>query len=793
MSGKEPVRSTARIATRHPHTVVIGVLLSVCFLGGNAPTRAQGTPAVIGLQEAMQKQLVTAFAEPIAEQLQEPMLLLHLTSRVESPLDILVSQGTQFLEQDGKSSDLVLVNDITLTVVSQASEKLTTLGLQHNLPLPSSMHMVTYTVGAVLTDPALVRVLHRIVQQPQTALVVEQLAVWAAYEGLSAAQVGSPLGNQVTADDICAADDLAAPPTPTAIVITPIPTMLSTVVVATPVENTIVAPTPKPKDGNPSPWLALGAGVCLGWLIAVASLVFLIIRFGAAPRNTREREKNPSPPVDENQSDETILTGPSGEVDKITYPPYAYQLVAIDGPLIGLTFAVDDARMVTRNPVVWIDINNNAVSRPHAVVDLVSLPRVKDLRSLHGTRCGDRTVGEQFVPIRQGDLVCIGAEKLRVTHSQIEQLDQNVARVICSWQLATCTAVVSREKIPTVEIGEMDADVANPHALLYIDEAAELKIKDLCSLKGTYVDDHRIVEPALLRMGSRVKIGASVFQVQVAKDGPLPVPCEFSHYQVEKHIATGGMAHVYLAFDKQVDRPAALKFALQVTDEFRQRFIREASVTRRLNHPNIVKLTGDGTVRGLMYLALEYIDGCSLDRLLYKGRPLAPGTAIKVIRSIAKALDYSYGENVICHRDIKPSNILLDIRGQAYLSDFGIAKCRDDPPLTVLGQPIGTAKYMSPEAKKGDPHLDQQTDIYALGIVLYETLGGRKSSIDLADVAELQQTNPLLTEALMQFIAKCIHPERTQRYASMADLITALPDHLPEDDLAKLVTDVEKP
>jgi serine/threonine-protein kinase len=202
-------------------------------------------------------------------------------------------------------------------------------------------------------------------------------------------------------------------------------------------------------------------------------------------------------------------------------------------------------------------------------------------------------------------------------------------------------------------------------------------------------------------------------------------------YAIERELGTGGMATVYLAQDVRHERPVALKvFRPEVGASFgAERFAREIKLLARLRHPFILPLLDSGQAAGALYFVMPYIDGESLrTRLVREGR-LPIEDAVELARNVGDALAYAHGEGVV-HRDVKPENVLLSRQGHAVLADFGIARGKPAPhdpggQLTEAGLALGTTAYMSPEQALGEPNIDGRSDIYSLGITLYEMLAGR--------------------------------------------------------------------
>ncbi len=206
-----------------------------------------------------------------------------------------------------------------------------------------------------------------------------------------------------------------------------------------------------------------------------------------------------------------------------------------------------------------------------------------------------------------------------------------------------------------------------------------------------------------------------------------------THYRIERELGRGGMAVVYLAHDLRHERPVALKV---LHPELAQtlgtdRFLREIKLAARLQHPHIVSVHDSGEVRtgegpACLWFTMPYIEGESLRDRLQRERQLPIEEAVRMTREVALALDFAHRHGII-HRDVKPENILL-VDDQALVADFGIGRAIDsasaDDQITNTGFAIGTPAYMSPEQAVGQRDIDGRTDVYSLGVVLYEMLAG---------------------------------------------------------------------
>lgn len=199
------------------------------------------------------------------------------------------------------------------------------------------------------------------------------------------------------------------------------------------------------------------------------------------------------------------------------------------------------------------------------------------------------------------------------------------------------------------------------------------------------------------------------------------------NYRVIELIGSGGMANIYKAIQLSLDRPIALKVMhqhLTVEEGFVVRFEKEAKQAAQLQHENIVSIIDYGSDNGTYYIAMEHVDGKNLKEILSKQSKLPLEICLLVSHQIAEGLKYAHAHNLI-HRDIKPSNIILSYDGRVMLTDFGIAKGCDDLTITSTGQMIGSPAYMSPEQAAGRP-LDHRSDIFSLGIIMYEIIAGQK-------------------------------------------------------------------
>jgi len=201
-----------------------------------------------------------------------------------------------------------------------------------------------------------------------------------------------------------------------------------------------------------------------------------------------------------------------------------------------------------------------------------------------------------------------------------------------------------------------------------------------------------------------------------------------SHYKILEKLGEGGMGVVYKAEDTKLKREVAIKFLprqIAVSDEERERFKLEAQAAAALNHNNIATVYEIHELEGEEFIVMEFIKGESLREKIAKG-PLKLDEAVRIATEVADGLHEAH-EHKIVHRDIKPANIMLTAKGQCKIMDFGLAKMAQATLVTKEGTTLGTAAYMSPEQARGEK-VDRRTDIFSLGVMLYEMLTGQLPS-----------------------------------------------------------------
>ena len=354
---------------------------------------------------------------------------------------------------------------------------------------------------------------------------------------------------------------------------------------------------------------------------------------------------------------------------------------------------------------------------------------------------------------------------------------------------------------------------------VYLALTAERLDRDLMRLRSLYLSG--------LFLSVVLAIGVFVWLDRSAQAKALKVSQEIEKmdrigpYLLQQKVARGGMAELFLADYVRQDgfrRKVAIKRILPHlagNQNFIKMFTREARVAALLQHPNIVQIFDYGAIENAYFIAMEFINGKNLGEILSTlDHGLPVDQTVFIITQICKGLDYSHtkrDDNTrdpfnIVHRDISPQNMLISYQGEVKISDFGISKARSEPSLTQAGVVKGKLAYLSPEQALGEP-IDHQADIYALGLVFYETLTGKRvynfssdveaiRSIPKLEIAPLSKSMPEISEKLDRIVMKCLEKKKDLRYQSVSALYTDLVAFKKEFkitfDTADLVTFMKK-
>ncbi|MFL5907445.1 MAG: protein kinase domain-containing protein, partial [Solirubrobacterales bacterium] len=257
-------------------------------------------------------------------------------------------------------------------------------------------------------------------------------------------------------------------------------------------------------------------------------------------------------------------------------------------------------------------------------------------------------------------------------------------------------------------------------------------------------------------------------------------------YRLESKLGSGGMSTVYLALDEVLDRPVAIKLLhREISEEADQleRFRREARAAARLSHPNLVGVIDAGEDDGRPYIVFEYIEGRTLKRRIQDEDGLPIDEAVAYAIEIGRGLIAAHARKLV-HRDVKPQNVLIDPDGRAKVTDFGIARSLESTGLTATGRVLGTTDYVSPEQAMGE-EVDERSDVYSLGVVLYEMLTGEvpyraETQVGVAmkhvnePMPDVQARRPEVSAAVASVVDRATTKDPRDRYGTVAEMVRDL-------------------
>jgi serine/threonine protein kinase len=265
------------------------------------------------------------------------------------------------------------------------------------------------------------------------------------------------------------------------------------------------------------------------------------------------------------------------------------------------------------------------------------------------------------------------------------------------------------------------------------------------------------------------------------------LPEKLGKYKIVEEVGRGGFAAVYKAVDTTLKRTVALKCLaphLLWDPTFVQRFQREAEVAANLDHPNIVTIYEVSQTEGVYFIAMQFLEGRTLSQILEAEGPLPVSRVQAIIEQIASALDYAHARGFV-HRDIKPSNIIVADDGRVTLTDFGLVKAGEGTKLSATGVVFGTPEYMSPEQAEGMEDLDARSDVYSLGVAIYEMLTGKVPFGGTTPLSVMRghadrpprrpsEINPDVSPAVEAVLLKALAKKREERYQSAGEIAAAL-------------------
>ena len=328
-----------------------------------------------------------------------------------------------------------------------------------------------------------------------------------------------------------------------------------------------------------------------------------------------------------------------------------------------------------------------------------------------------------------------------------------------------------------------------------------IELSDVVERFPNYKDELTELWPLVMLTEMAGENASPVDEKAAAKENELTekqLPTTFGDFELVEEIGRGGMGVVYRARQQSLGREVALKLILLdhlASETDRARFYAEARAAAKLEHPHIVPVYDLGDVQGRPYISMKLIEGSTLSSQLQNGH-MDGKSAAKLLIPLCQAVQYAH-ENSVLHRDVKPSNIMINHEGQAFLTDFGLAKdLRETPTLTRTGAVVGTPAYMPPEQASGQkPTLDPTSDVYSLGAVLYHMITGQPPFVGrtgLETVLMVMEQDPPsprsltrgLDRDLEMIILRCLQKPPDLRYASASALEQDLNAYLNNEEIA---------
>ena len=328
-----------------------------------------------------------------------------------------------------------------------------------------------------------------------------------------------------------------------------------------------------------------------------------------------------------------------------------------------------------------------------------------------------------------------------------------------------------------------------------------IELSDVVERFPNYKDELTELWPLVMLTEMAGENASPVDETAAAKENELTekqLPTTFGDFELVEEIGRGGMGVVYRARQQSLGREVALKLILLdhlASETDRARFYAEARAAAKLEHPHIVPVYDLGDVQGRPYISMKLIEGSTLSSQLQNGH-MDGKSAAKLLIPLCQAVQYAH-ENSVLHRDVKPSNIMINHEGQAFLTDFGLAKdLRETPTLTRTGAVVGTPAYMPPEQASGQkPTLDPTSDVYSLGAVLYHMITGQPPFVGrtgLETVLMVMEQDPPSPRSLMRgldrdlemIILRCLQKPPDLRYASASALEQDLNAYLNNEEIA---------
>lgn len=769
---------------------------------------------VSSLQDALRRSELTANAEAISSGFRQPMVQLKVVASKAAVFPLVLPKGSQLIPSDKRFSTLVTLEDVAIKSSSTLEIKAFSASYRQASQFPSVTATYQYAIDSVMDKPELIKLLQTIAAQNLADHLSAQLAVWAVMEQQSLDEVIKANEGKlfVSPDDIREAKALMtgsvafAPALPQSTQVVP------TVPVVAATSTTVVSP-PNINTGTTT-----STNLIVILLVASLGLLLLLIIVrsqrstvpappdlgSAAPLPAKPIAPKPEPIV----ADIPQAVQPTSAKRQKTALNVA--LRGIGGPLQGKVLYTSDWLVISRTAVEQLVIAESVLSTPHLLIDVDDTRneiKIKDLNSKNGIWVNKQKLKRDWQTLPMESILVIGDVTFTLHKDQLSVLRHGSKKASTTYVYPSKYFLLTREKVSFYEVeAQRDKTVSDAHALFLVNpDTGNAEIKDLNSTRGTYINDERLednVQSKVLTATDQLKIGNSTLsllpEVTDAEESRryTSFPIQFGAYKLTKEIGAGGMAYVYKATDKE-NREIALKIPKRNTDHYRERFENEQKINEWLKpayvDEPIVLVYDHGILDGQMYLAMRYIDGCSLADVLEQKLTLLPGIGKSILAPVCRALEFAYRRGVICHRDVTPSNILLDREGRVYLSDFGIAKLRSEGKRLTQYGPMGNSTYMSPEQRNDPAQVDARSDIYSLGVILYELWGG--------DMTQNEQGNTIIDLRSVRMggefqtvLKRCLEVDPNKRYANVQELMRQLPNVTNQNlrDIVNRVVDDRK-
>ena len=356
-------------------------------------------------------------------------------------------------------------------------------------------------------------------------------------------------------------------------------------------------------------------------------------------------------------------------------------------------------------------------------------------------------------------------------------------------------------ELVAVEVGERKRQGQTIHREDYLNRFPKQRHAVLRGFADAFQTEHQadVAPSSQTRMdaGSRPSttvVGASLSGVGAVDSVgcervDLEVGAQFGRYQIESRLGEGGMGAVFLAYDLQLKRRVAIKIPKIQDEKTRFRFVRESQAMAALSHPNLCAVYDAGEVEQTAFLSMEYVEGSPLSKRLKSGK-LSQAESIAIVAKICRAIQVVHAAGVV-HRDLKPANVMMNQAGEPVITDFGLARQANDAGVTQDGMIVGSPAYIAPEIlKEKNREASPQSDIYAVGVLLYECLAGRRpyegdmmsvlSQIATKAPEPLQNVNPEVGGGLQRICARAMHHSPEKRFATATEFAEALEQYKPD-------------